>query len=106
MITMKRFLFATHRWFEKIAIARVNSVLLGMGRNKVEEFGYSYDLLKQGPAAWPWRVSNQHGAEITGNVSTVLQLSALEEPVSRNKGLPTSETHSIPDISNKAQTAA
>ena len=41
--------------FEGMAKARVNSVLLGMGREQVEGYGYSFDALQLGPSAWPWR---------------------------------------------------
>jgi hypothetical protein len=50
-------------FFESIAKARVNSVLLGMGREKVEEFGYSYDALQLGPDAWPWREMPQNNTK-------------------------------------------
>lgn len=41
--------------FELTAKARVQSTLLGMGREWVEGHGYSYDLLRAGTSEWPWR---------------------------------------------------
>ena len=63
MITITRIIKALGQLGEATAKARVNSVLLGMGREKVEEFGYSYDALHLGPSAWPWRKTTQDSAE-------------------------------------------
>ena len=62
MITISRIGGALQRFFENMAKARVNSVLLGMDRARLAEMGFSYRLLEQGPKAWPWRESNQDGA--------------------------------------------
>ncbi len=62
MITINRIGSALQRFFENTAKARMNSVLLGMDRHRLAEMGYSYELLKRGPAAWPWRETNQDGA--------------------------------------------
>tara|TARA_R110002074_G_scaffold84603_2_gene187752 strand:- start:627 stop:956 length:330 start_codon:yes stop_codon:yes gene_type:complete len=63
MNTISRIIRPLQRAFEATAKARVNSVLLGMGREKVEEYGYSFDALRLGPSAWPWRKTPQNGAE-------------------------------------------
>ncbi len=62
MITISNIARALQRFFEATAKARVNSVLLGMGREKVEELGYSYEALRAGPSAWPWRKTTQDSA--------------------------------------------
>ena len=62
MITINKTAKALQRFFEAMAKARVNSVLLGMGRAKVEELGYSYEALRAGPSAWPWRKTTQDSA--------------------------------------------
>ena len=62
MITISKIAKALQRFFEATAKARVNSTLLGMGREKVEELGYSYEALRAGPSAWPWRKTTQDSA--------------------------------------------
>ncbi|MFT5219949.1 MAG: hypothetical protein ACI9LO_002292 [Planctomycetota bacterium] len=61
MDTIAKIINRLQRASEAIAKARVNSVLLGMGREKVEEYGYSFDALQLGPSAWPWRGTPQDG---------------------------------------------
>ena len=63
MITITGTINALGRFFEAMAKARVNSTLLGMGRERVEQFGYSYEALRTGPSAWPWRKTTQDSAE-------------------------------------------
>jgi hypothetical protein len=53
MITISNTATALKRFFEATAKARVNSVLLQMGRKKVEELGFSYEALRAGPSAGP-----------------------------------------------------
>lgn len=72
MISKNRIIAAARGFFEAIARARVNSVLLGFGREKAEELGYSYDALLLGPSAWPWRNTTQHRALDVGG--TVIEL--------------------------------
>ena len=67
MITISKTAKALQRFFESMAKARVNSVLLGMGREKVEQLGYSYEALRAGPSAWPWRKTTQDSA-VTGEI--------------------------------------
>lgn len=43
------------RYLQALARARVQSTLLLMGRDWVEKYGYSWDLLQSGTEAWPWR---------------------------------------------------
>lgn len=62
MITISKAAQALQRFFEATAKARVNSTLLGMGREKVEELGYSYEALLAGPSAWPWRKTTYNSA--------------------------------------------
>ena len=76
MITMNKVAKALQRFFEAIAKARVNSVLLGMGRDKVEQLGYSYEALLVGPAAWPWRKTT-HDSAATGEIG--MQVRELNE---------------------------
>lgn len=66
MITISNTATALKRFFEATAKARVNSVLLQMGRKKVEEMGFSYEALRAGPSAWPWRKATQDGATAAG----------------------------------------
>jgi hypothetical protein len=63
MFTITKVSKAMSGFFESIAKSRVNSVLLGMGREKVEAFGYSYDALRLGPDAWPWRQTPQNSTK-------------------------------------------
>ena len=65
MNTFIKFTRALQRALEATAKARANSVLLGMGREKVEELGYSYEALRIGSSAWPWRKTTHNSAEET-----------------------------------------
>ena len=47
------------KFFENMAKARVNSVLLATDREQLKTWGYSYEALKQGPKAWPWRLDGE-----------------------------------------------
>ena len=49
------------RMFENMAKARVNSVLLMTDREQLKAWGYSYEALQRGPAAWPWRLDAESG---------------------------------------------
>lgn len=59
MISISKTTRALERLFDAMAKSRVNSVLLNMGRARVEELGYSYEALRAGPSAWPWRKTTQ-----------------------------------------------
>lgn len=63
MITITGTINALERFFEAMAKARVNSALLAMGRERVEQLGYSFEALQTGPSAWPWRKTTQDSAE-------------------------------------------
>ena len=76
MITISKTAKAIQRFFEAMAKARVNSTLLGMGREKVEELGYSYEALLVGPSAWPWRKTT-HDSAATGKIGA--QVRGLNE---------------------------
>ena len=76
MITISKTAKAIQRFFEAMAKARVNSTLLGMGREKVEELGYSYEALLVGPSAWPWRKTT-HDSAVTGDIG--VQVRGLNE---------------------------
>ncbi len=76
MITISKTAKAIQRFFEATAKARVNSTLLGMGREKVEELGYSYEALRAGPSAWPWRKTT-HDSAVTGEIG--VQVRGLNE---------------------------
>lgn len=76
MITISKTAKALQRFFEAMAKARVNSTLLGMGREKVEELGYSYEALRAGPSAWPWRKTT-HNSAATGEIGA--QVRGLNE---------------------------
>jgi len=67
MITISKVAKALQRFFEATAKARVNSTLLGMGREKVEQLGYSWEALQIGPSAWPWRKTT-HDSATTGEI--------------------------------------
>ena len=62
MFTMNKIVRALARHFEATAIARVNGVLLGMDRKTLAKGGISYDKLRQGVSAWPWRELPQDSA--------------------------------------------
>lgn len=72
MITISKTAKAIQRFFEAMAKARVNSTLLGMGREKVEELGYSYEALLAGPSAWPWRKTT-HDSAATDKIGAQVQ---------------------------------
>lgn len=72
MITISKTAKAIQRFFEATAKARVNSALLGMGREKVEQLGYSYEALQAGPSAWPWRKTT-HDSAATGVIGVQLR---------------------------------
>lgn len=72
MITISKTAKAIQRFFEATAKARVNSTLLGMGREKVEQLGYSYEALQAGPSAWPWRKTT-HDSAATGAIGMQLR---------------------------------
>ncbi|MFZ9038008.1 MAG: hypothetical protein ACO3DT_08060 [Gammaproteobacteria bacterium] len=72
MITISKTASALQRFFEAMAKARVNSVLLGMGRAKAEELGYSYEALRAGPSAWPWRKTT-HDSAATGEIAVTVR---------------------------------
>ena len=74
MITISKTAKAIQRFFEAMAKARVNSTLLGMGREKIEVLGYSYEALRMGPSAWPWRKTTQKSA---GNSEAGTAISSL-----------------------------
>ena len=93
MITINRIGSALQRFFENTAKARMNSVLLGMDRDRLAEMGYSYQLLRRGPAAWPWRESNQDGAleaDKTNQPGATASVSFEPSPAAGN--LPRSES--------------
>ena len=77
MITITKIAKAVQRFFEATAKARVNSTLLGMGREKVEQLGYSYEALRAGPSAWPWRKTTYNSAA-TGEIGA--QVRGLNDP--------------------------
>lgn len=84
MITMSKTARALQRFFEATAKARVNSSLLGMGRVKVEELGYSYEALRAGPSAWPWRKTTQDSAATSATGTQVHELSSFGERPHKN----------------------
>lgn len=69
MISINRIASAMQGFFEAMAKARVNSVLLGMDRDQLAKCGYSYELLRRGPSAWPWRETTQDGASEAGKTT-------------------------------------
>lgn len=79
MITINKTAKALQRFFEATAKARVNSVLLGMGREKVEQLGYSWEALRDGPSAWPWRKTTQDSAATAEIGVQVRELNDLRE---------------------------
>ena len=91
-ITARRFLEATTKARMNSAKAMVNTTLLGMGREQVEELGYSYEALLLGPSAWPWQKMTQDSAISIGNAyGTVIELKERTSgkiESSSNKGNP------------------
>ena len=55
--------------FENIAKARVNSVLLMTDRDQLKAWGYSWEALKQGPQAWPWRIEDTTARDTLPNAT-------------------------------------
>lgn len=70
---------ALQRFFEATGKARVNSVLLSMGREKTEELGYSYEALRDGVSAWPWRKTPQNRAKEIETQSHVRELKTFTD---------------------------
>ncbi len=55
MNTISKTINSMNRFFDRVAKARMQSTLLTMGRAWVEDKGYSYEALRGGVSAWPWR---------------------------------------------------
>jgi uncharacterized protein YjiS (DUF1127 family) len=63
MISISKVTKSMFRFFDSMGKARVNSWLLGMGREWVEDNGYSYEAVRGGIDKWPWRMSAEKVAE-------------------------------------------
>ena len=90
MITIGKVAQAMQGFFESIAKARVNSTLLGMGRKKVEEMGYSYEALQAGPGAWPWRKTT-HDSAITSDIKVQVQETSEVSEIAHKQSAPSHE---------------
>ena len=77
MNTLSKFIKSIGVFFDLIAKARMQSTLLGMGREWVERHGYSYDLLRAGTSEWPWREAE---ATVTGEQPLEHKVSDLKLP--------------------------
>jgi len=75
MTIIKKTLGSLGRFFEATGKAKLNAELLRMGRRRVEDLGYSYEALRSGPSAWPWRAEAQHSADEI-NIATNLRESS------------------------------
>ena len=89
MISINRIGSALQGFFENVAKARVNSVLLGMDAEKLAQVGISRAALERGPSAWPWRETTQDSA---ANQSVSLKAEAIvHETASPNAALTANE---------------
>ena len=84
-MTIAKIMHALQRFFEAIAKARVNSVLLGMGPERVEQLGYSWAALQHGPEAWSWRQMPQESAPQRSSAiaDRALAISESAQPVTQ-----------------------
>lgn len=79
MNTLSKFIKSIGVFFDLIAKARVQSTLLGMGREWVERHGYSYDLLRAGTSEWPWRAPVATAEQPLEHKVSDLELRAADE---------------------------
>lgn len=79
MSTMSRVLQSLENFFESIALARVQSTLLSMGREWVEAQGYSYEMLRAGVHKWPWRETPEAIAEQKEIKQAITELSSFSD---------------------------
>ena len=91
MNTIKKTVKSMKIFFENIAKARMQSTLLNMGREWVEDKGFSYDALKLGVSEWPWRQSPEKIAEEKEIRRSIRDLKSYNDRELRDIGIPRSE---------------
>ena len=79
MITIINRAKALQRYFEAMTKVRVNSTLVVMGHEKVEEQCYSHEALCVGPSAWSWRKTTQDSANKAEIETPLHRLDELRE---------------------------
>lgn len=75
------------KYFTAIAKARVQSTLLTMGPEWVEKYGYSYQALRRGVDAWPWRQPTEKIREEKEIRRAIHELNRLSDRELRELGL-------------------
>ncbi len=105
MITISKTIKSMQHFFESTAKARVNSTLLTMGQEWVEDKGYSYAALRVGVSAWPWRQSPEEVASereikrVIGELKSYTDRELRELSIARSD-IETAVRHGRPDFEN------
>ena len=87
MISLTNIWQSMQRHFAAVAKARVQSTLLTMGPEWVERYGYSYQSLRNGIDAWPWRQTPEKAAEEKEIRRAIRELSHMSDRELRDLGI-------------------
>jgi hypothetical protein len=87
MSKLRKILQSMERSFTAVARARVQSTLLTMGPEWAEKYGYSWEALRQGIDAWPWRRSGEAKVEEKEIRRAICELNRLSDRELRELGL-------------------
>jgi uncharacterized protein YjiS (DUF1127 family) len=90
MITISKVTNSVGRFFESMGKARVNSWLLRMGPEWVENNGYSYEALRGGISKWPWRRAPEKVAEEKELKRIIRELKSYNDRELADIGIPRS----------------
>lgn len=74
-------------YFDAVSRARVLSTLLTMGPEWAERYGYSYQALRRGIEAWPWRQSAEKTVEEKEIRRAIRELGQLSDRELRDLGI-------------------
>jgi hypothetical protein len=102
MITITRIIKSMGRSIDSMAKARVNSALLSMGREWVEDKGYSYEALRAGVSKWPWRRSPEKVAEEKQIKRAIRELKSYNDRELRDIGISRSKIEQAVRYGNAA----
>jgi len=82
---LKRMMRALTDALERNGQQRTREYLLGLSDRHLEDMGFSRELIKQGPNAWPWRIPE----EPAGTLSAAMRqhkTDGIERPVDFDRG--------------------
>ena len=77
---LKRMMRALTDALERNGQQRTREYLLGLSDRHLEDMGFSRELIKQGPKAWPWRIPE----EPSGTLSAAMRQhknGGIEQPI-------------------------